>query len=1079
MLQKLLKLIGTAPGEEKQVILLLGNGFFIGIFLGTYQLAADTLFTTTLKEHLNSAYLVQGVLGVISTFLFAYFQSRISYSKLAIFNLLNIFIFTTLALVLSKFYPNKYLVYLLFAMLGPIQALTLLGFWGVFGRIFDLRQSKRIIGRIDSGQLSGTILAFTGTIFLSQFKAFKDSTNLLFISTISLLIAIWFLIRIVNNFDLNIVKRKSKEEVEQTKLGKILKMRYVKLLSLFIIFSVVVFKFVDYSFLKVAPIQFPEPETLLSFFAVFNAAAMILSFLLQSFVTDKIILNYGLKMSLVILPVILLFFTLASILAGSFIDFSGVIDKTYFIYFFLFITLNKLFSVSIRDALENPAFKLFFLSLENKIRFDIQAKVEGVINQFGIFIAGGVLALFGLGTLLHLELVHYSYLLFFILLGMIYIVGKLYNEYRNSLKRKLEAQKAEMDQDFSESHEVVNILKNSIRSDEPKDIIFALLILEKLDPLLFESTIISLVSHSSELVREYALRKIDKAKLISAKYHIINLSKKEKKEPIKNLAAVVLKHLEDTDKMQLSNFQFFILVRSENPIDREFAAKILARYDSGEFEQFLLDLLKDVNPKVRSAALITAGKMKDDKLWPILIENLGLPGYSHASFSALVSLGDKVLDTLDKAFYKTGQSLSKLIQIVKIYGRIGTPSAINHLWNKINYPNKKVVNQTLFSLSACDFNASEDQVVTIKNYLNQYVGFIAWNIAAITEVPRDSNGERLKDALKKENETNYEILYLLLSMLFDKRSIELVRENIDSGTNDGITFALELLDVFLPDDLKPILFPVLDDISPGELAKRLQFHHPRSSYSTTEILKQIINRDYNSMNRWTKACALYSIALMDNAELSQELIANLFNPDAFLRETTAWAIYQIDPEGYHFHTRRLSNKLKKELDAVIIPKVDAEKNIQRQQIKFHRINYLKNKVTMFKSVSEVILVDLVDRMKVLKVAEGTVIVERGQITYAPLLVIAQGGVNVYRKDKFIGAMGERQLVGYVLSLQPFAEEISIVARANSHLYQLNREALFDDRQGYAKLYTDILPRMNTKFYETIEKHTNNEIEEMV
>ena len=53
----------------------------------------------------------------------------------------------------------------------------------------------------------------------------------------------------------------------------------------------------------------------------------------------------------------------------------------------MFVISGKAFTASLRDALESPAFKLFFLPFDLTVRFDIQNIVEGVIGQFATFAA--------------------------------------------------------------------------------------------------------------------------------------------------------------------------------------------------------------------------------------------------------------------------------------------------------------------------------------------------------------------------------------------------------------------------------------------------------------------------------------------------------------------------------------------------------------------------------------------------------------------------------------------------------------------------------------------------------------------
>ena len=1065
MFKKLLKIIGTQPGEEKMVTLLLSHGFFMGIFIATYQLSAETLFTGVpeFNARLDEAFLTQGFLGVITTFLFAYFQNRMKFSNLILIIYVGIFLYLAAILFYFKIYSHIYMIYLLFVMMGPLTAIVLLSFWGIFGRLFDLRQSKRIIGGIDTGQLTGTILAFIGVSLLSKFKVINDSLNLIFISAFSVLGAIIFLLEIIKIYDLNIVKKKSREEVAETKFGKLLKDKYVILLSVFVTVSIIVYKFVDYSFLQVTPMQFPDEQLRLTFLSVFNGGIMILSFLIQTFVNDRIIMNYGLKVSLLVLPTILMVFTFAAIITGSIFGYS-IDAESKFIYFFLCISLSKLFATSVRDALENPAFKLFFLSLDLKVRFDIQAKVEGVINQFGNIAAGAILVILGFGYFTYIELIHYSFLLVFILIGMIYVVYRLYNQYRNSLKQKLKNQKNMIVSITEGNQNVAKMLEFQTMHKDPYKAIFALKVLEIIEPVLFESRLLNVLGHQSDLVREYALRKIEKNKSIQAIDKISDLINDEPSEDIRKLADKVARQMQESDKINLSQFQFFILVKSENPVDREFAARFLRKYNSEDYRHFMAELLSDVDPKVRGSALISASRQGNRSFWPNLIENLSLYPYSGAAFAALVNIGPPVLDVLENAFYKTDQQTNTLVQIVKIYGRIGGEKAIEYLWKKIDYPNKDVGSQVLRSLSACDFQPDAAQVIKLKSFINKYISFIAWNMAAIRELPGGTNWDLLKDSLQEENEFNHDHLYLLLSLIYEKQSIQLVRENINSGTIDGVTFAIELLDVFVSEDIKNVLVPVLDDISTDEAIRRLQEYFPRENYSPQQLLLQIINRDYNFINLWTKTCAIYNLGLMDEAGVSDDLIANLFNRDSLIREMAAWAIYQIDPAAYEKHTQRIPDKIKKELDEVIVPHSTGV--IFIRSTKFHRVQFLR-RVKIFSHLPAIVLYNIAMKMTEIKILKGGLIYDYENIKDSTLFILVRGNAESAVEGTTAREFDESEIIGDLLRYENNINSVKIIAVTDCILLTIDRETLYDLIPTKHHTFRHVLPEIENSLRKKI------------
>ena len=370
--------LNVRPDEQQAVALLLGKGFFMGIFLATYQVSAETLFLNRMVEYLKEGIVVSGFLGVITTWMFATLQGRVKFSRLAIGNLLLILLFTFAVYFLyqsSDSTIQDYLIFLMFAMIGPITAVILLGFWGTFGRLFDLRQSKRIIGRIDVGQLIAAIGSYLAIPLLVD--VIPDTSSYLLISAISIGVALIFLVWLHLNADDVQATMNMKEQRQATRYSKLMRMKYVRLLSSFLIISMITFTFIQFSFQVGSAEQFPDETDLRSFVSVFTGAVLILGFLMQSFVNDRVISEYGLKVALLILPIIVGVFTIAAITVYYFFNWGLIEDN---IYFFLFIALSRLFNWSIRDSLENPTFKLYFMPFNIDVRFNIQTKVEGVNN---------------------------------------------------------------------------------------------------------------------------------------------------------------------------------------------------------------------------------------------------------------------------------------------------------------------------------------------------------------------------------------------------------------------------------------------------------------------------------------------------------------------------------------------------------------------------------------------------------------------------------------------------------------------------------------------------------------------------
>jgi ATP/ADP translocase len=165
----------------------------------------------------------------------------------------------------------------------------------------------------------------------------------------------------------------------ETRLNKLLKEPYIRALSVFLLISMVMFMFSQYAFQQLVQIQYPKERELTNFNSFFTGAVYGISLIMQTFINQRIISNYGLRISLFVLPLVIMLFAIGSLLTGGIFGYEKVLGATGFLYFFLFVALTRLFNWTLRDSLENPVFKLFFIPLDNRLRFNIQSKVEGLM----------------------------------------------------------------------------------------------------------------------------------------------------------------------------------------------------------------------------------------------------------------------------------------------------------------------------------------------------------------------------------------------------------------------------------------------------------------------------------------------------------------------------------------------------------------------------------------------------------------------------------------------------------------------------------------------------------------------------
>ncbi|SNS68651.1 ATP/ADP translocase [Ekhidna lutea] len=1051
MVKAFLKFLGGEQGEEKQMLLLLGKGFFMGILLATYQIGAETLFLTVMgDEWLDVAFFTAGGAGIISAALFVFLQRKINFSTLVISTTFVILLFIGGIRAAFEFigYDNtisgefQIIPFILFVMIGPVTSIILLGFWGVFGRVFDLRQSKRIIGGIDTGQLMATMIAFFSIPILTNW-VIDQTYDLLFVSAIASFGVFIFTLLLAINYNLDKATKVIKgEEVQKVSFFTLMKDKYLRLLSIFLIFSMGAAVFVNYTFLSATETMYPDEKDLSNFLSFFSGTVIVVSFLIQSFINDIIIGKFGLRVALMTMPLILILFTVGAIVVGHIFGYQSKTDE--FIMFFVLTAVGKLFTASLKDALENPAFKLFFLPLDIKIRFDIQTRIEGVVNEIATFLAGG--AQMALGLLVFFELIHYSYFILVLAAGVIYLAGKLFEEYKRTLKTTLEKQKASLEgQGKRNENNTLSILKDEIVSKDVDQVLTALRLFEKLEPIEFEFVLLDLLNHRKPILRSFAYKKLGDRLCWEAIDIIEKDLNTEGNEKVLKVAKASFQKLKEAAEFKLTDVSIKELVRSTDATDRERGARLLAKATEDRHIAFIVELLRDINPNVRSAAMITAGKVKRPELWPILIENLHLSTYGNVAMSALKASGEAAFHTVDTAFYKTGQYHATMLRIIQVLGRIGGRGATELLWKKIDYPDRKIVSQLLLSLSYIGFVARDFQSARIKIAIEGEIGDIAWNIKSSLEIPdEDPVDSLIKEAMSEEDVKNYQNIFMLLGMIYDPQSVLLAKENIQNGTTESITFAVEMMDIFIDEELKDKLLPVMDELKIHERLAKLQNHYPPEYFDSYEdLLLQIINRDYNRLNRYTKALAMYRFSQI-STHVTADLIANLFNPDPFLLQTAALSIYRINKDSYHEHTKRLRPITKKELDRAILPPVFRHEDEEYHQklLLIERVVELK-KIEIFKSIPGELITYMAECLEEVRVKLGSTIIREGDSGMEPMYIVLEGSVDIYEGDHKVAERERGGVFGEKNVTETDTFSFTALARTECTLLLMRKEELLN------------------------------------
>ncbi len=1022
------RLLKIEEGETGRVVLLLTMSFLMGAFLATYSVASQALFLSNYDEKvgLPKAFMLSGVIGLGATLLYNFLQSRIPFRVLAILSLLTITAITAFIEFGEKLIADtEYLYFYSFAQLAPFTIIIMLVFWGSFNRLFNVKQIKRLLESVDQGTLFAALISFFSIPFVLQKIEVEHlyTLSLIAVSAFTVLFIILSGKFAGKNWSLS-EERKLHKKIS---VGSFFQNKYVLFLSLFIVASVVAINFVDYAFLNVSTQYFSgdRKDDLPEFLALFEATIMIFSFLFEVIAGDKVIHNYGLRVSIIINPILTGLFTIIALAVGA--SFGYSFADSSFVIFFVMIAMSKIFVMSMKEALDEPSFRLYLLPIEPDIKIDVQTKIEGIVTAFATLVAGGILVL--INTVEIFDLIYITLFAIPIIAFWYFVASRLYGGYRETLQTTLIKNKAKIDhQKVDLEYTVDQVLQKEINSEVEDKIIYGLKLMEQLEPALFETAIVRLSTSNFIKVKNFALEKLKQSGFERDA---------EKDSDIKTLAKSAAGHAEDSDLLSISPDKLMKLSKSVKTSDRILAAKLLRKLISQRTIFILLELLRDPSFDVRSEALVTARKLKQPETWSILIELLSSPLYGHQAAAALIESGTNALQALETAFHRSGQSNTVMLRIVQIMGRIGGNEALDLLWKKADYPDKRIVRQIFYSLRYINYRATGRQARDVTDLLEAELGKTIWNMAALHELP-DGKPEfvLLRKAIREEIRINFDHITMYLSILYDPEAIQLVRENIESGDPNSLAYALELLDLFVDSELKPKLIPLFDDTKIDVKLHELQFYFPRENYNPIQVINYILNRDFNLNNRWTKVCAVYTSAYLNDFRVSRGLIAQMFNSDKLLQETAAWVIYNKDKEAYKKVCDRLPVQDKKFLDSAIENNQLLDGLDDGFFLGIEMVIYLKQ-LPEFSNINGVLIADLFDKIMPLDLRANEKVTFDKREQNMPIMITALGEVTLYDNDQPVQTLKAGNVYGDIFQNGQVSAASVMIARERSIVFKIN------------------------------------------
>jgi ATP:ADP antiporter, AAA family len=893
-----IKFLNVRPGEAKPVSYLMTFSFFVGLSMTFYFAASNAIFIQYFEPYMIPlSYIVSGVVVWGAWWLLSRLDRKLPIQWQVIIKFVFVFVTVTAISCGVWFLDAPWLVFVMFTWIRILVYITLVTFWGLAGRMFNIQQGKRVFGLLGVGEVVSIIIGYFSVPFLLQFLKTPD---LLFLSSASLFICLILVFVILKVFkdklsddQASMLKEKVKTN-EKLNYWQMLKKPYFLFISLMALVPIFGYLFIDFLFLAQTKVEFANnPETIAGFLGVFLGFVAIVE-LGFKFLSGRILNRYGLKAGLVSLPVILLAGVLFAAFSGTIYGAAGM--------FFAFVAMARLFERSIRAGLYEPAFQLLYQPVPTEQRLIFQNQIEGIPKASGTVITGVIILLFS--AVHYFNLVHYSWILVMVLALWVWIALKMYEQYRNMLKAKLSGLKS--DNSMMMRPEIKRI-KTHLSKSGINTIDKTYRLFENIFPLESEKMLPVLFQESTLDVKKFLLHKIADKQLYGTLPFLKQEASSMQSADVAELLQQTITHLEDHKHIKIKNLA--VRCRSKDTAVRRRLAAMLGASGRYETIRLLIELMQDADAEVRRTAIISAGKTKRIELLPYIVENLTEPAFAGSARKGLEIIGDPALDELERVFEKSGSNARLKADVIAVYESAGSKKALQFLRSKMFYPDNEIRKLVHFSLGKLAYKASISENTGIRSYIEDIMENLLWIQASLLDLEsvKDAGGVQL--ALLDQLEAEKEYVFVLLSLLYDSRMIQHIREYVESKDANAKVYALEMSDMLIDDEVKQLFFPLFEDISIKERLQRLDYKFPQEQMAAFDRLIDILNREPAKVCLWTKACALDMLDTwkQQHSEKLKSLLASfLVHPQLLLAELAARKLNHIDPMFLDETIRRFS-----------------------------------------------------------------------------------------------------------------------------------------------------------------------------
>jgi hypothetical protein len=339
--------------------------------------------------------------------------------------------------------------------------------------------------------------------------------------------------------------------------------------------------------------------------------------------------------------------------------------------------------------------------------------------------------------------------------------------------------------------------------------------------------------------------------------------------------------------------------------------------------QEVLKLLRDHSTVSKRHAIYTIGKYGLAELIDEVCQCLGNPSLEADAEHVLGTFGERATAHLIRFYDATAENINARQCVLRILGTVRNNESNTFLFNALWSDSRELKETAVSALEGTGFMPGGSDRERMEKLISDVTGIIAWDTAAMI-IFEKNNDAFLMDRISEDLARWQSFLFSLLSICYGPNHIETVRMLIDERSDASLSMAKGVIAYLVSPSIRQQVAASLAILSGKGRLKTLRRWFPCENMSYENLCESMINRDYNLIDLWTKACTLRYMPEIRTSAMAETASALLFSPEEIMREESARLMARTNRELYWSVSERLADPLKRRLDTIVMGKLEQE-----------------------------------------------------------------------------------------------------------------------------------------------------------